>query len=276
MQTINSNTINTITGSIEPIRDQNGNILSITSSKNQLNEINQFISMPSILNYYTSSYLDKVFDIEFTEFGVESDEKFMNDLTVPQGTLLISQSEYDELVQMNAILNEKIFQLELITGSLEQNIEVLEGQINLLLLGSGSITGSVTGSITGSIINTTGSIDIEPTGSVTPRTIVAKIKATGSLESNIVTQVFNVRYPNERISLVGNGTLVRFVAHGDLEIRVAQNTDLTFNQAVNNLKIIKNNRVVRKYTHSTSKIFSLIASQNDNIEVNVNYKTITI
>jgi len=143
---INNNTFSSITGSIQPIRDLNGNIISITSSNENLNDVNQFTELTSIYNYYTSSYSRRIFNYDFTEFGVESDERMLSKLTVPSWGILISQSEYDYLLQTSASLSENVNQLHTVIFSLYENIRILETQINYLLNIISGETGSITGS----------------------------------------------------------------------------------------------------------------------------------
>src|SRR3990167_849059 len=143
---INNNTFSSITGSIQPIRDLNGNIISITSSNENLNDVNQFTELTSIYNYYTSSYSRRIFNYDFTEFGVESDERMLSKLTVPSWGILISQSEYDYLLQTSASLSENVNQLHTFIFSLYENIRILETQINYLLNIISGETGSITGS----------------------------------------------------------------------------------------------------------------------------------
>lgn len=145
---INNQTIYTITGSIEPQRDENGNIISITSSENQLNEVEQYVEQPSTYYYYTSSYLGQIFNFDFEELGVPSDEKSIEPATVPPGLLLISQSEYDYLLSSNYALQIQVEQLNSTTGSLIETINSLEETINSLLEIIGGGTASLNPTIT--------------------------------------------------------------------------------------------------------------------------------
>jgi len=145
MEVINNNTYITIEGPIEPIRDENGNIVSVTSSEHKINEVSQFVERNSIYNYYTSSYLEQILDLEFKELGVSSDEKTIEDATTPAGMLLISQSEYDLLISSNSALQVEIEQLRVATGSLQETILSLESTIEFLIDLIGGVGGNGVG-----------------------------------------------------------------------------------------------------------------------------------
>jgi len=121
------------TSSLEPVRDENGNIISITSSEHPINEVSQFVERSSIYTYYTSSYLGQIFDFDFKELGVSSDERSNEPPVIPPNMLLISQSEYDYLTGTVSSLQIKVSELEIITGSLEAQIVILEEQVQYLL-----------------------------------------------------------------------------------------------------------------------------------------------
>ena len=158
MSIINSQTYLNFSGSIEPERDENGNILSITSSDTPLNIYTQFFEVGSTLKYYSSSNINQIVDTEFRELITSNNELIPN---IPEGAILISQSLLDEIEAYIFDLESQIIgyqtqieDLNEITGSLNVLIDDLNNYINILLSDTGSGGGGGTPTEPPTIINT--------------------------------------------------------------------------------------------------------------------------
>jgi len=207
MEILDNNTYTRyITSSLEPIRDENGNIISITSSQHAINEVSQFIERSSIYSYYTSSYLGQIFDFDFKEFGVSSDEKTVQFADIPPGAIIISQSEYDYLISTNSSLQIEVEQLKTVTGSLQESIIYLEATIQYLLEtlggGSASLNPTITnGQLPAGYINESYSATLNAVGGVPPYIWTVEsgnqlpaglsLNSTTGVISGISTQLFN-------------------------------------------------------------------------------------
>lgn len=114
MSEINSQNYIIITGSFVPIRDNNNNLLSITSSDISLNDESHFIEWSSSY-YYTSESIAKIINTEFTELTIVNNKNF----EIPSGAYLISQSEYDENqsiilnLESNIITSQSFYEIDL-------------------------------------------------------------------------------------------------------------------------------------------------------------------
>lgn len=199
MAILNSETyLSYYTSSLEPVRDQNGNIISITSSEHQINEVEQFVERSSIYTYYTSSYLGQIFDFEFKELSVSSDEKTIQAADIPPGAIIISQSEYDYLITTNSSLQIEVEQLKTVTGSLYETIDYLELTIESLLEiiggGSASLNPTITtGQLPQGYINEFYNATVDVVGGVPPYiwTVESGIQLPTGLSLNAQTGIIS-------------------------------------------------------------------------------------
>jgi len=116
MAIINNQTYLMISSSLVPVRDKNGSLLSITSSEIPINDQSQFVELSSSYYYQTTESLKNIINIEFTELTANSN---LSTGEIPAGQLLISQSDYDYLLERilnlenDIISSESLFNTEL-------------------------------------------------------------------------------------------------------------------------------------------------------------------
>ena len=187
MSEINSQTYLGFSGSFIPERDINGNLLSITSSQQILNDETQFFEVGTVLGYYTSSYLDDTVDKTFSELLFTDDNL---NIRIPPGAVLISESQLLELEETIILLESQVIELygeieylHNLTGSLYHEIEQLYEYINLLLGGgTGSDLHIITDQLPHGKINTFYGAQLTAVGGITPYTWSI---LSGSLPPNI-------------------------------------------------------------------------------------------
>ncbi len=183
---INGQTYLNFTSSFIPERDINGNLISITSSYRTLNEEEQFFPVNQI---FSSSYTPETVDSTFSEL-ISLDEDL--NIRIPSGAILISESVLFELEE-NIILLESqtitlqsdIGYLNILTGSLNQEIEQLYEYINMILGGeTGSDPHITTGNfLPDGIVNTFYNTVLNAVGGIEPYSWTI---LSGSLPPNIV------------------------------------------------------------------------------------------
>jgi len=169
MSEVNSQTYLNFTGSFVPERDINGNLLSVTSSDTVLNDSTQFFEVNS--SEFTSSYEQQTIDKTFSELIF--DEQAAQ--PPPPGMVIVSQSFIVGLEeQIIDLESEKIAalsqveDLNILTGSLYEEIEQLYDYINELLAGGGSTVKITTTQLPNAVVGTPYSKTLAANGGLTP------------------------------------------------------------------------------------------------------------
>jgi len=121
MSVVNNETYESFSGSFIPTRDNNNNLLSITSSDVPINDQFQFIEQDSSYVYFSSSSLNQIVDANFSELTITDEGQF----TVPSGSFIANESDYQWLLDRILNLEEDLISSE---SLFQSEVEILNSE----------------------------------------------------------------------------------------------------------------------------------------------------
>lgn len=121
MGEVNLNTYESFSGSFIPIRDNNNNLLSITSSQIALNDETQFIQLSSSYSYHSLSSLNQIVDTNFSELTITN----KSEVEIPPGSFIINESDYQWLLDRILNLEEDLISSE---SLFQSEVEILKSE----------------------------------------------------------------------------------------------------------------------------------------------------